>query len=130
MFIFVSAQDVINTETSQKPLKEDFFYTWVTNGVSGKKKYSSEITFLNESSYFITTTFTRTKQNYVISSWEEVENTYTESEEYPYGFKISSKDTKFHIESIFAMFLNVDKTKFLAVIDQGANTQYYIYTKK
>lgn len=128
--IFVSAQNT-NTKFSQKPSKEDFYHTWTSERIEGKTKTTIEITF-NESAYIHTTTLSRKKtiQNFTILNWEEVVNTYDNSEEYPYGFKISSKETKNGSVSNFAMFINADKTSFLSVIDLGFFIQYNIYTKK
>jgi hypothetical protein len=129
--VFVSAQDT-NTEVPQKPSKEDFYHTWVTERVEGKTKYFIENTFINESSMTNVITILRRKtiQNFTISSWEEVVNTYKDIEEYPDGFKISSKENKNGAVSITAMFINADKTKYLSVIDLGFYTQYDIFTKK
>jgi hypothetical protein len=72
----------------------------------------------------------KTTLNFVISSWEEAVNTYTDIEEYPFGFKVTSKETKNGSVSISALFINADKTKYLSVIDLGFYTQYDIFTKK
>jgi len=130
--VFVFAQDANVTEPPQKPSKEDFYYTWVTERIEGKNKYSIEIIFLNESSYtYDPNYFGGIKQNFTILKWEEAVNTYTNTEEYPYGFKISAKSTKkTGGVSNFAVFINADKTKYLLVMDLGFYTQYDIYTKK
>jgi hypothetical protein len=124
---FISAQDANVTETPQKPSKEDFYHTWTAKIA----KMSFETTFINESSYIqITRYMIKETQNYSIISWEEAVNTYTEVEEYPYGFNISAKDTKYNSILKFAVFMNADKTKYLSVIDMGFSIQYAIYTKK
>jgi hypothetical protein len=134
VFVFLHAQDTNVTEAPQKPSKEDFFHTWVTERVEGKNKISIEITF-NETNFIHIQTLNnrnrgRTTQNFEILNWEEVVNTYTEIEEYPNGFKISSKETKNGAVSNFAMFINANKTKYLSVIDLGFHTQYDTYMKK
>jgi len=130
--VLVSAQDASVPEAPQKPSKEDFFHTWVTERNEGKTKYTIEDTFIDESSYISVLTISRRKttSNYLILSWEEIVNTYTDAEEYPYGFKISAKEKNNKATSIFAVFINVDKTKYLSVIDLGFITQYDIFTKK
>jgi hypothetical protein len=122
--IFISAQDV------QKPSKEDFFHTWVTEGGRGLSKYSVEITFNNESSYILVTgSLIKTKQTFIISSWEEVVNTYADADEYPYGFKISAREDNNRSQNFFSMFINADKTKYLSVMGLGDYIQYNTYTK-
>jgi len=130
--VFISAQDVNVTEDFQKPSKEDFFHSWFSEYITGKSKYFFEITYLNESSYIFTTSFlfTKTKQNYVISKWEEASNIFDYVEEYPYGFKIYAKESNNRSEMIFYIFINNEKTKYLSVNNFGDYRQYYIYTKK
>jgi len=129
--LFVFAQDANVTESSQKPSKEDFYYTWTTQAGSGLGKGFYETTF-NESTYVqvahgMLTPF-KSKQKYAILKWEEAVNTYEEAEEYPYGFILSVKNTN-SVEK-FSIFMNADKTKYLYVFDFGSYTQYYTYTKK
>jgi hypothetical protein len=133
MSVIVSAQDTATVQASQKPSKEDFFYTWKTSGGSGLSKYSFEVTFNNELSYILvnTSSIFKTKQTFIISKWEETINTYTDyAEEYPYGFKIFSKEDNNRSENNFTMFINADKTKYLSVINLGDYIQYQVYTKK
>jgi len=129
---FVYSQDAVGSEASKKPSKEDFFHTWGTERIEAKTKYTIDITFKNELSYVSVLTFNKRKtvQNYLISSWEEMTNTYKDAEEYPCGFKISAKEDNNRSYDVFAMFINADKTKFLCVMDLGFYTQYDIYTKK
>jgi len=123
--VYVSAQEV------QKPSKEDFFHTWVTERIDGKTKYSIEISFIDEAAYtHKTTLLLKTTQNFIISKWEEATNTFDNTEEFPYGFKIYSKESKNRAESIFYMFINKDKTKFLSLINFGDYKQYDIFIKK
>jgi len=124
---FVYAQE----NNIQKPSKEDFYYTWITERVEGKTKTTIENTF-NETTYNNITTISKRKTtlNFTILNWEEAVNTYKNIEEYPYGFKISSKETKNGAVSNFAIFINADKTKYLSVIDLGFYTQFDIFTKK
>jgi len=130
--VFVSAHDGDAAEEPQKPSKEDFFHTWITEGIVGKTKYSNEVTFLNESSYvlYIPNILVKVKQNYVISKWEEALNIFDNAEEYPYGFKIYAKEIKNNADMIFYMFINADKTKYLSILNFGDYKQYHIYTKK
>jgi hypothetical protein len=131
MSLFVFAQDENATKATQKPLKEDFFHTWVTEGGKGLSKNSTEITFNNETSYtLVTGSLFKTKQTFIISSWEEIVNTYSDTDEYPYGFKISSKEDNNRSQNFFSMFINADKTKYLSVMALGDYIQYNIYTKK
>ena len=129
--VFVSAQDADVTEIPQKPLKEDFYHTWVTEAGSGLGKGFYETTF-NESTYVQVArgmlSPIKSNQKYAILSWEEAVNTGEDAEEYLYGFKISVKNTN-SVER-FSIFMNSDKTKYLYVFDFGSYTQYYIYTKK
>jgi len=131
--VFVSAQDGGAAEEPQKPLKEDFFHTWVTEAIIANKIYSFEVTYLNESSYVLTSGYglVKIKQNYAISKWEEALNVFDGAEEYPSGFKIYAKETKNNTNVVFYMFINADKTHYLSVaIALGGNTEYHIYRKK
>jgi len=127
--VLVSAQGT----NPQKPSKEDFFHTWVTKGGTGLSKYSFEVTFINESLYVFVNTgsLIKTKQNFIISRWEDTVNKYIDTDEYPYGYKIFSKEDNNRSESNFFVFINADKTKYLSVIDLGEfGIQSHIYTKK
>jgi aspartyl aminopeptidase len=129
--VFVSAQNA-NAATPQKPSKEDFFHTWVTQGGEGLGKYSCEVTFKNESSYTLIFThiILKPKLNYIILKWEEAVNTFDYAEEYPYGFIIRYKEDNNRSEGNFYMFINADKTKYLVVSVIDLIAQYNIYTKK
>jgi len=136
LFINISvlafAQETDTAVNLQKPSKEDFYFTWTTKSGTGLSKYSFEITFLNESSYILINTGSlfKTKQNFIISRWEEAVNTYTDTDEYPYGYKIFSKEDNNKSQNIFSVFINADKSKYLSVIVFGDYIQSNVYTKK
>jgi hypothetical protein len=126
--VIVFAQDATTAQASQKPSKEDFFHTWITSGGSGLSKYSFEVTYNNELSYvMVSGSLVKTRQTFIISKWEEAVNTYEYTEEYPYGFKIISKEDNNRSQNTFSVFINSDKTKYLAV---NSFNQCLIYTKK
>jgi len=129
--ILISAQES-NTTDIQKPSKEDFYYTWVSKSGTGFSKFDFEVTF-KESSYLLVniTATLKFKQNYVISRWEEAVNTFVDTDEYPYGFKIFSRENGTGPQNDFYIFINADKTKYLSVFSSvlGDDIQSRIYIK-
>jgi len=129
LFITISvlafAQETDTAVNLQKPSKEDFYFTWTTN--------KGEVTYKESSYTLISIIFPyRIKQNFIISRWEEAVNTYTDTDEYPYGYKIFSREKGTGPQNDFYIFINADKTKFLSVSYSGFgdNFQSQIYIKK
>jgi len=150
--VLVSAQDASVAEAPQKPSIEDFFHTWTlekcfylkTNSrtnkiekVEVKIDFSYNINYLNESFFVVSIKpgikyglFTSTTElNYTISNWEEAANTFTDVEEFPFGFKVYSIDLKEGKTSESYIFMNSDRKKYISLSDVKGTTELAIFKK-